>query len=101
MEAPRENTAIAITASASTDMDQLATDIVTKLVNPLDPLTLDSANEPWNLLDLLLFSSDHDLHFSATHCEKKLELVSDPFHSFNSFLNFLLLCTYYYLILTF
>ena len=36
MEAPRENIATAITANASMDMDQLVTDIVTKLVNPLN-----------------------------------------------------------------
>ena len=46
MEAPRENTATAITANASTDMDQLVMDIVTKLVitlnlvNTLSYLTL-------------------------------------------------------------
>ena len=36
MEAPKENTATAITANASMGMDLLVMDIVTKLVNPLN-----------------------------------------------------------------
>ena len=91
------NTATAITANANTDTDQLVTDIVTKLVNPLNlvnPFILDFASGPRKLLDLLNQRFVTDTLYCQTHCEKKLELVSDSclFRSSNSFLN--LLCCF-------
>jgi hypothetical protein len=47
MEAPKENTATVITASASTDMDQLVTDIVTKEVYHCNLFKPDFLIEPW------------------------------------------------------
>ena len=70
MEALRENIDTAITENARMDMDQLVTDIVTKLVNPLNlvnPFILDFASGPRKLLDLLNQRFVTDTLYCQTH----------------------------------
>jgi hypothetical protein len=79
MEAHKENTATVITASASTDMDQLVTDIVTKLVYPHNVRRPDSSFKPSESLNMTLI-------FDQTHCEKSWSWFLTLFTAPNNFL---------------